>query len=112
MMNQGTLEYAPSPPLRRPNRRLGYSVAFASFVISVFVATTAFSQAYSLRHYTGCGFGYGFLGGHFWFTTPLMEAFAGTGWVACLKFGAGAAICRVGVCVAVIVWAGSAITLT
>jgi hypothetical protein len=111
-MSNGTLEYASPPPApRRPNRPVGYSVALASFLISMFVAATAFSQAYSMHHYAGCGFGYGFLERNFWFTTPVLEAFAGGGWVACLRAGAGAAICRVGVCVATLMWVAAAVTL-
>jgi hypothetical protein len=110
-MSKATLEYASPAPPRPPNRRLGYSIAAASFAVSMFVATTAFSQAYSMRHYTGCGFGYGFLERHFWLTTPTIEAFAGAGWVACLKAGAGVALCRVGVCVAVLMWVISAFSL-
>ena len=71
----------------------------------------ALLQAYSMRHYTGCGLGYGFLERHFWFTTPTIEAFAGAGWAVCVKAGAGAALCRVGVCVAVLVWTGAAFAL-
>ena len=111
MMSTGTLEYASLPPPRRQNRRLGYALALASFCVSMFVATSAISQAYSLRHYSGCGFGYGFLERHFWFTMPVMESFAGAGWFGCVKAGAGAIICRVGVCVAVLMWVGSATTL-
>jgi hypothetical protein len=101
------LDYA-SPQLPKPpNKWVGWPLGVASFGISMFVATAAFSQAYSMRHYSGCGFGYGFLEQHFWVTDPLLEAFAGAGWVGCAKVGAGVGLCRVGVAVAALVWLGS-----
>jgi hypothetical protein len=101
------LDHASPHCPKPPNRWIGWPLALASFAISMFVATAAFSQAYSMRHYSGCGFGYGVLERHLWVTTPLTEAFAGAGCIGCAKLGAGVSLCRVGLSVAVLMWLGS-----
>jgi hypothetical protein len=105
------LDYASPPPVRPPKRWLGWILGMASFALSLLVAVAAFSQAYAMRNYSGCGFGYGALEGFFWYSDPLIEAFAVAGWVLCAKRGAGSALCRVGVGVVVLIWIGSWVSL-
>jgi hypothetical protein len=105
------IDYSSPPPIKPPKRWLGWLLGSASFALSIYIAVCAFSQAYTIRYYSGCGFGYGVLERYFWSFDPLLEAFAIAGWVLCAKAGAGSALCRVGVGVAALVWIGSWVSL-
>jgi hypothetical protein len=106
------LDYA-SPPIRKPRKQwVGWLLGVVSMGISLFVAASSFSTAYILRHPGGlCGFELGAGEHHFWYSLPLMEAFAVVGWILCARLDAGSAFCRVGVAVATILWIGSCIYL-
>jgi hypothetical protein len=104
---QSILDYATPSKAKPPNRWIGWPIAAISFGISLFVAADAVGEAYTLRHFIGCGFEHQIVLNSLFVDDLLFGSIAIVGWIICQRVRAGIHLCRIGAAVAALVWIGA-----